>query len=158
MIDISSPNQNTELQMVYYRLGKNGNLMDTLKESSNGAMGMEFNGHLLYDEYYTNYLLSGGTVHHSYIDYNRKLDMNPAKLKRLVDSLQVPADAVKSDYKLDDTVSKDVIWLSVNQNMYRIFTKTANKVTADSKYNTTFKSIGGNNQLFLCKQALRLDR
>lgn len=142
MTEISKPDQEMELQMVYYRVGKNGDLIDSLKETSKGEMGNAIDGQLLYDEYYTNYLLSGHTDHEPYVNYNRELQMNPAKLQKLVDSLNVLAQAVKSDSKTDHSILKDVTLFSIGLKIHRVFTTFGSMVTTESKFRTAFQSIG----------------
>ena len=135
-MDVVSPeNKNTITTMTYYRLDNKGTLLDTLRNSDDSDdFAVAFNGHLLYDNYYTNYFKSGSLEKQSYIDVNKDLSLDQATLNTILQRLRNDADSMKIDY-ISTTASNATIYLfSIKGKVKRAFVPEHSNINLDSKY------------------------
>lgn len=135
MDEIRPENGNTILKVTYYRLDKTGKLIDTLVETSeNDQFVEEFGGYLMYPNYYTTYLLSGGLEKRSYVESNRDLSMDQESLRALLTRNAKTADAIYSNYMMEDGKTRDLFVFVINEQLHRVFVKNRDAFDLPSKY------------------------
>lgn len=128
-------NSNTILKVTYYRLNNAGNVIDTLVETSdNDQFGEEFGGYLMYPDYYTRYLLSGGMEKRSYVESNRDLSMDQESLRALLTRNSKAAAAIYSNYMMEDDKTRDLFVFVINGQLHRVFVKSRDAFDLASKY------------------------
>jgi hypothetical protein len=80
--------------ITYYRINSKAESLDSLNETGSTAFGRLFNGHLLYQDSYSDYLTTGKHQKVPYKLINKDLAMAPEALSRLTGQLLSHADAV----------------------------------------------------------------
>lgn len=130
------------LSIAYYRLDSSGAILDSLVENDDSDdWGNEFNGHLLYKDHYTNYLVSGGPEQRPYKESNRDLTMEETQLKILTDSLQAAADATRTDWIYGGGSSRPVFFFSVKGAVHKVYAASGN-ISIASRSGKTFWPLG----------------
>jgi hypothetical protein len=81
--------------VTYYRINSKGEPLDSLNETGSTAFGSPFNGHMLYEDSYSDYLKTGKHQKLSYKNINKDLAMTPKALSMLIMEMLSQADAVK---------------------------------------------------------------
>lgn len=132
----------TLLNTTYYRLDANGRVIDSLADGAgDDDWGREFNGHLLYNKYYVNYLTGGGAEQHPYKETNAALKMDAYQLKTLVNALHEAADASRSDHEYDSGASRKVFYFSIKGKVQRVYAPSSGSIDIDMKPGTRFKQL-----------------
>jgi hypothetical protein len=101
-----SPKQYEEAtySITYYRINSKGEALDSLNETGSTAFGSPFNGHMLYEDSYSDYLKTGKHQKLPYKNINKDLSMTPQALSTLIREMLSQADAVKV-YEEDDPMT-----------------------------------------------------
>lgn len=139
MEEISAPDTNSIINMIYYRLDANGKLLDSLHNSSaTDELGHKLGGHLLYEKYYTNYLITGSTQSFPYVEKNADLSMPTATLRVLIDSLSAAADDVSVEHYSESIAGAMAFFFSINKQVHRVYALLDSHINTDSKWSAAF--------------------
>jgi len=123
--------------ITYYRVNKSGEPLDSLNETGNTAFGRPFNGHMLYEDSYSDYLITGRHQKIPYKNINKDLAMAPEKLSTLSRQLLSQADAV-TVYEEDDPMT---CILSVNGEVVRVYIPKSSNVAVPTEFEHNFKEL-----------------
>lgn len=119
----------------YYRLDENGKLLDSLRSRDIGdARGHWFGGHLLHENYYTDYPTTGNNQPISYVERNKDLSMPMEALLALLDSLGVRAEEADRSYFNTTPTS---YFYAVNNQVHRVYVPK-DTITIDRKHSRVF--------------------
>jgi hypothetical protein len=123
--------------ITYYRINSKGEALDSLNEAGNIAFGRPFNGHLLYQDTYSDYLINGKHQKVSYKNINKDLAMAPEALAKLTSDLLSQADAV-TVYEENDPMT---YILSVKGEVLKMSIPKKTKIAVPSEFERNFHHL-----------------
>jgi hypothetical protein len=123
--------------ITYYRINSKGYPLDSLNETGSTAFGRPFNGHLLYEDSYSDYLINGRNQKVSYKNINKDLAMAPQALATLTSDLLSQADAV-AVYEESDPMT---YILSVKGEVLQMFIPKKTKIAVPSEFERNFHQL-----------------
>jgi hypothetical protein len=123
--------------ITYYRINRIGEPLDSLNETGKTAFGRPFNGHLLYEDSYSNYLKTGTHQKLPYKIINKDLLMSSEKLADLTRDLLAQADAV-TVYEEKDPMT---FILSVKGEALKIYIPKNSKIDVPDEFEHNFHTL-----------------
>jgi len=129
--------EETTYSISYYRINKRGEPLDSLNETGHTAFGRPFNGHMLYEDHYSDYLITGRQQNIPYKNINKDLAMAPEKLSGLCRQLLSQADAV-TVYQEDDPMT---FIMSVNGEVIRVYIPRISKIDVPKEFERNFREV-----------------
>lgn len=124
-------------EQTYYRLDENGKLLDSLRNPDVGdEWGEWFGGHLLHNNYYTDYPTTGSNQPIAYVERNKERSMPMDALLALLDSLGATAEEADRRY-FNDVAS---YFYTVNNQVHRVYVPTDTVISIERKRSTVFVS------------------
>jgi hypothetical protein len=123
--------------VTYYRINSKGEPLDSLNETGSTAFGRPFNGHLLYEDNYSDYLTTG--KHHKlpYKSINKDLAMDPKALSSLTEKMLSGADAV-TVYEEDDPIT---CIMSVDGEVSKVYIPKKSNVNIPAEFERNFHEL-----------------
>lgn len=134
-----APKQNeaSTYSITYYRIDSKGQALDSLNETGNTSFGRPFNGHLLYENHYNDYLKAGIKQKLPYKTLNKDLAMSPKALSQLTRELLSKADAV-TVYQEDDPMT---FIISVGGEVVKLFIPKLSKIDVPIEFENNFHEL-----------------
>lgn len=129
--------EETTYSISYYRINSKGEPLDSLNETGNTAFGRSFNGHLLYEDSYTDYLKTGNRQKLPYKVINKDLAMAAGELSGLVRELLTKADAV-TVYEEEDPMT---FLLSVDGEMFKVYVPKKSNIAVPTEFENNFHEL-----------------
>lgn len=123
--------------ITYYRINSKGEALDSLNETGNTAFGRPFNGHLLYEDSYNDYLKTGNDQKRPYKSINKDLQMAPEALSSLTGELLSRADAV-TVYEEDDPMT---FILSVDGEVFKVYIPKKSNIAVPAEFEHNFHEL-----------------
>jgi len=121
----------------YYRINSEGELLDSLNEKGSTGFGRPFNGHMLYEDGYSDYLKTGKHQKVPYNSVNKDLSMTPKALKSLTSELLARADAV-TVYEEADPMTYIV---SVNGEVSKVYIPKMSNIDIPTEFENNFHEL-----------------
>ena len=129
--------ENPTYSITYYRLNSKGEPLDSLNETGSTAFGRTFNGHMLYEEDYSNYLINGKRQKLPYKIINKDLTMNTEALSGLTREMLSRADAV-TVYEEDDPMT---YIMSINGEVSKVYIPKNSNIDIPAEFEHNFKEL-----------------
>ncbi|WP_367866243.1 hypothetical protein [Pedobacter sp. WC2423] len=129
--------EETTYSITYYRINSKGEPLDSLNETGSTAFGRPFNGHLLYEDTYSDYLKTGKHEKLPYKVINKDLAMIPEVLSSLTRELLSRADAV-TVYKEDDPMT---FIMSVSGEVYKVYIPKKSNINIPAEFEHNFHEL-----------------
>ena len=129
--------EETTYSVTYYRINGNGEPLDSLNETGTTAFGRTFNGHLLYEDSYSDYLITGKHQKVPYKIINKELRISPEELSNQIRELISKADAV-TVYEEDEPMT---YLLSVNGEMFKVYVPKQSKIDIPTEFENNFHEL-----------------
>lgn len=123
--------------ITYYRLNSKGQPLDSLNETGSTAFGRPFNGHLLYEDSYSDYLKTGKHQKMPYKSINKDLSMPPTALSSLTRELLSKADAV-TVYDEEDPMT---YILSVDGEVFKVYVPKKSEIKVPTEFEHNFHEV-----------------
>ena len=123
--------------ITYYRINGKGEALDSLNETGNTAFGRPFNGHLLYEDSYNDYLKTGKDQKLPYKSINKDLAMSSAALLSLTRDLLSRADAV-TVYEEDDPMTYII---SVGGEVVKVYIPKKSNIAVPTEFEHNFHAL-----------------
>lgn len=123
--------------ITYYRVDSKGKLLDTLNETGSTAFGRPFNGHMLYEDSYSNYLKTGKHQKVPYKSINKDLAMSTVALSNLTRDLLSQADAV-TVYEEDDPMTYII---SIDAEVLKVYVPKESNIDVPKEFEHNFKEV-----------------
>jgi len=121
----------------YYRINSKGELLDSLNEKGSTGFGRTFNGHLLYENSYSDYLKTGKPQQLTYKSVNKDLAMAPKALSSLTNELLAQADAV-TVYEEADPMT---YILSINGEVFKVYISKISNIAIPTEFENNFHEL-----------------
>lgn len=129
--------EETTYSITYYRINSKGEPLDSLNETGSTAFGRPFNGHLLYEDTYSDYLKTGKHEKLPYKVINKDLAMTPEVLSNLTRELLSRADAV-TVYEEDDPMT---FIMSVSSEVYKMYIPKKSNINIPAEFEYNFHEL-----------------
>lgn len=123
--------------ITYYRINSKGEALDSLNETGSTAFGRPFNGHLLYEDSYNDYLKTGKDQKLPFKSINKDLAMNPEALSSLTSELLSRADAV-TVYEEDDPMT---YIMSVDGEVLKVYIPKTSNIAVPTEFEDNFHEL-----------------
>jgi hypothetical protein len=123
--------------ITFYRINSKGEALDSLNEAGNTAFGRPFNGHLLYEDSYSDYLITGKHQKQPYKIINKDLSMATNTLADLTSDLLAQADAV-TIYEENDPM---IFIMSVKGEVLKVYVPKNSKITVPAEFEDNFHRL-----------------
>ena len=129
--------EETTYSITYYRINSKGEPLDSLNETGSTAFGRTFNGHMLYEDSYSDYLITGKHQHLPYKNINKDLGMAPEALSSLTRELLSHADAV-TVYKEDDPMT---YIMSISGEVSKVYIPKISNIDIPTEFEHNFHEL-----------------
>lgn len=123
--------------ITYYRVNGKGEPLDSLNETGSTAFGGPFNGHLLYEDSYSDYLKTGKHQKVPFKIINKDLSMTTAALSGLIQDLLSRADAV-TVYEEDDPMTYII---SIDGGVTKVTIPKKSKIDVPTEFENNFHEL-----------------
>ena len=121
----------------YYRINSRGEALDSLNEKGSKGFGRPFNGHMLYEDGYSDYLINGKQEKLPYKIVNKDLAMTTKALSSLTSELLRRADAV-TVYEETDPMT---YILSIDGAVSKVYIPKKSNIDIPAEFENNFHEV-----------------